>query len=143
MILGGLMLHRVLERTAVGLHGLLTIITGQTIRPAPWVDQLPGSHLIYVRTGQLGLLSFDATDHTIDQAVQTARNSCTSQLDRILSGHPNDILSRVVTALSQTDGASPPSPELRTSTQTAHPAPRTTITRVMSSSGTRLTNEFR
>ena len=98
LIMTGWMLHRVLERTTVGLHGLVTIITGQTIRPAPWVDQLPGSHLVYVQTGDLDMLSFDAADHTIHQAVHAAHSSCSIQLDRILTGQPNDILSRVIAA---------------------------------------------
>ena len=98
LIMTGWMLHRVLERTTVGLHGLVTIITGQTIRPAPWVDQLPGSHLIYIQTGDLDMLSFDAPDHTIHRAVHAAHHSCTIQLDRILTGQPNDILSRVTAA---------------------------------------------
>jgi len=100
LVIAGLLLHRVMDRASVGLEGALKTVTGQAIRPAPWVDRLPDSHLILVRTGQLTMLSFHATALAIEQAIADARASCEVQLDRILSDEPYDIASQMTAYLS-------------------------------------------
>ena len=89
LITVGLMLHRVMDRTAAGLQGALSLLTGPTIRHAPWLDQLPGSHLVYLPTGDLTMLSFDASSATVDAAAHAAERSCGTQLDHIFRHHPS------------------------------------------------------
>lgn len=100
LIAAGLLLHRLTDWVSVGLQGALTTVIGQTIRPAPWVDQLPGSHLVLVSTGELGMLSFGAAPDVVEQAMFEAEIGCGAQLDRILADGSSDLAGRVAATLS-------------------------------------------